>query len=234
MRLLVVEDDRDLNRQLVAALEGAGYAVDRAFDGEEGHFLGDTEPYDAIVLDIGLPKLDGIRVLEQWRAAGRTAPVLILTARDSWSEKVRGFDAGADDYVAKPFHMEEILARLRALLRRATGHASPELASGAVRLDTRAGRVLVDGNPVKLTSHEYRLLSYLMHHAGRIVSRAELVEHLYDQDFDRDSNTIEVFVGRLRKKLGVDLIQTIRGLGYLVEAQGAAEPGAPQRGAAVP
>jgi two-component system OmpR family response regulator len=228
VRLLVVEDDRDLNRQLTAALEGAGYAVDRAFDGEEGQFLGDTEPYDAIVLDIGLPKMDGIAVLESWRAAGRTAPVLILTARDRWSDKVRGFDAGADDYVAKPFHVEEILARIRALLRRATGHASAELSSGPVRLDTRAGRVLVDGNPVKLTSHEYRLLSYLMHHAGRIVSRAELVEHLYDQDFDRDSNTIEVFVGRLRKKLGVDLIQTMRGLGYLVETSELAEGGKPQ------
>ncbi len=216
MRLLVVEDDRDLNRQLVAALEGAGYAVDRAFDGEEGHFLGDTEPYDAVVLDIGLPKQDGIAVLETWRSAGRSMPVLILTARDRWSDKVRGFDAGADDYVAKPFHMEEVLARVRALLRRAAGHATAELSCGPVTLDTRAGRVVVDGNPVKLTSHEYRLLSYLMHHAGRVVSRAELVEHLYDQDFDRDSNTIEVFVGRLRRKLGVEIIQTMRGLGYLV------------------
>ncbi|WP_131115926.1 response regulator transcription factor [Lichenihabitans psoromatis] len=217
MRLLVVEDDKDLNRQLFTALEGAGYAVDRAYDGEEAQFLGETEPYDAIVLDLGLPKKDGVSVLEAWRAAGRSAPVLILTARDRWSDKVRGFDAGADDYVAKPFHMEEVLARLRALLRRSAGHATAELVSGLVRLDTRASRVLVDGNPVKLTSHEYRLLSYLMHHAGRVVSRAELVEHLYDQDFDRDSNTIEVFVGRLRKKLGVDLIQTMRGLGYLVE-----------------
>ncbi len=228
MRLLVVEDDKDLNRQLVAALERGGYAVDRAFDGEEGHFLGETEPYDAVVLDIGLPKMDGIAVLERWRASGRMVPVLILTARDRWSDKVRGFDAGADDYVAKPFHVEEILARLRALVRRASGHASPELSSGHVRLDTRAGRVLVDGTPVKLTSHEFRLLSYLMHHAGRIVSRAELVEHLYDQDFDRDSNTIEVFVGRLRKKLGVDLIQTMRGLGYLVEPSEAAAAGASQ------
>ncbi|HEX4768718.1 MAG TPA: response regulator transcription factor [Lichenihabitans sp.] len=229
MRLLVVEDDRDLNRQLATALEGAGYAVDRAFDGEEGHFLGDTEPYDAVVLDIGLPKQDGISVLEAWRGAGRSMPVLILTARDRWSDKVRGFDAGADDYVAKPFHMEEVLARVRALLRRATGHASAELSCGSVTLDTRAGRVVVDGNQVKLTSHEYRLLSYLMHHAGRVVSRAELVEHLYDQDFDRDSNTIEVFVGRLRRKLGVDIIQTMRGLGYLVsppEEAGAA-PKAP-------
>ena len=224
MRLLVIEDDKDLNRQLATALEGAGYAVDRAFDGEEGHFLGDTEPYDAVVLDIGLPKQDGISVLEAWRGAGRTMPVLILTARDRWSDKVRGFDAGADDYVAKPFHMEEVLARVRALLRRAAGHASAELSCGPVTLDTRAGRVVVDGNQVKLTSHEYRLLSYLMHHAGRVVSRAELVEHLYDQDFDRDSNTIEVFVGRLRRKLGVEVIQTMRGLGYLVSPPEEAGP----------
>jgi two-component system OmpR family response regulator len=217
MRLLVVEDDRDLNRQIVAALEQSGYAVDRAFEGEQGHFLGETEPYDAIVLDIGLPKKDGITILEEWRAAGRTTPVLILTARDRWSEKVQGFDAGADDYVAKPFHMEELLARIRALLRRATGHVTNEIACGAVRLDTKSGRVVVDGAPVKLTSHEYRLLAYLMHHAGRVVSRSEIIEHLYDQDFDRDSNTVEVFVGRLRKKLGVDLIQTVRGLGYMAE-----------------
>ncbi|MFG1427596.1 response regulator transcription factor [Roseixanthobacter glucoisosaccharinicivorans] len=218
MRLLVVEDDPDLNRQLVTALGDAGYAVDTAFDGEEGRHLGETEPYDAVVLDIGLPKLDGISVLEAWRRARRTMPVLILTARDRWSDKVQGFDAGADDYVAKPFHMEEVLARIRALLRRATGHATSELVCGAVRLDTRSGRVTVAGNAIKLTSHEYRLLSYLMHHTGRVVSRAELVEHLYDQDFDRDSNTIEVFVGRLRKKIDCDLIQTVRGLGYLLVA----------------
>ena len=218
MRLLVVEDDQDLNRQIVKALEDAGYAVDRAFDGEEGHFLGDTEPYDAVVLDVGLPKIDGIAVLERWRRAGRTMPVLILTARDRWSDKVMGFDSGADDYVAKPFHMEEVLARLRALIRRTTGHATNELSCGPVSLDARAGRVVVDGNPVKLTSHEYRLLAYLMHHTGRVVSRTELVEHLYDQDFDRDSNTIEVFVGRLRKKLAVDLIQTVRGMGYVLAA----------------
>ena len=177
-----------------------------------------------MVLDIGLPKQDGISVLEALRAGGKLTPVLILTARDRWSDKVRGFDAGADDYVAKPFHMEEVLARLRALLRRATGHATAEFVAGPVRLDTRASRVVVDGNAVKLTSHEYRLLSYLMHHAGRVVSRSELVEHLYDQDFDRDSNTIEVFVGRLRKKLGVDVIQTMRGLGYLIEASAPAAP----------
>lgn len=219
MRLLVVEDDRDLNRQIVGALEAAGYAVDRAFDGEEAWFLGDTEPYDAVVLDIGLPKRDGVSVLEAWRKSGRAMPVLILTARDRWSDKVQGFDAGADDYVAKPFHMEEVLARIRALLRRAAGHATSELVAGPVRLDARGGRVTVNGVAVKLTSHEYRLLSYLMHHSGRIVSRTEIVEHLYEQDFDRDSNTIEVFVGRLRKKLGVDVIQTARGLGYIVETE---------------
>jgi two-component system OmpR family response regulator len=218
MRLLVIEDDPDLNRQLAAALEAAGYAVDRAYDGEEGRFLGDTETYDAVVLDLGLPKMDGISVLEAWRQAGRTMPVLILTARDRWSEKVQGFDAGADDYVPKPFHMEEVLARLRALLRRAAGQATSEFTCGPVRLDARAGRVTVAGAPVRLTSHEYRLLAYLMHQQGRVVSRAEIVEHLYDQDFDRDSNTIEVFVGRLRKKLGVDVIQTVRGLGYMVTA----------------
>ncbi len=220
MRLLVVEDDPDLNRQLCTALTDAGYAVDKAFDGEEGHYLGDSEPYDAVVLDLGLPKMDGISVLESWRRNGKDTPVLILTARDRWSEKVQGFDAGADDYVAKPFHMEEVLARIRALLRRATGHASSELSCGPVRLDTRTSRVTVDGNPIRLTSHEYRLLAYLMHHNGRVVSRTELVEHLYDQDFDRDSNTIEVFVGRLRKKLGIDVIQTIRGLGYRINAPG--------------
>jgi len=214
MRLLIVEDDKDLNRQLMTALEEAGYAVDTAFDGEEGHFLGDTEPYDAVVLDLGLPSLDGLSVLEKWRRDGRTMPVLILTARDRWSDKVAGIDAGADDYVAKPFHMEEILARVRALVRRAAGHASNELTCGQVRLDLRAGRVTVDGAPIKLTSHEYRLLSYLLHHQGKVISRTELTEHLYDQDFDRDSNTVEVFVGRLRKKIGADMIETIRGLGY--------------------
>ena len=216
MRLLVVEDDPDLRRQLTAALADAGYAVDAAKDGEEGHFLGDTEPYDAVVLDLGLPIIDGVSVLEKWRRAGRKMPVLILTARDRWSDKVAGFDAGADDYVAKPFHMEEVLARIRALLRRAAGHATSELWVGPVVLDTKSSRVSVDGMPVKLTSLEFRLLSYLMHHKGKVVSRTELVEHLYDQDFDRDSNTVEVFVGRLRKKLGVDVLHTIRGMGYTV------------------
>jgi two-component system OmpR family response regulator len=216
MRLLVVEDDADLNRQLVQALGDAGYAVDSAHDGEEGHFLGDTEPYDAVILDLGLPVMDGITVLERWRRDGRTTPVLILTARDRWSEKVAGFDAGADDYVAKPFHMEEVLARLRALVRRAAGHASAEFSCGPVHLDTRSAKVTVEGHAIKLTAQEYRLLAYLMHHQDKIVSRTELTEHLYDQDFDRDSNTIEVFVGRLRKKLGADVIETVRGMGYRV------------------
>ncbi|MGD1935672.1 MAG: response regulator transcription factor [Candidatus Phaeomarinobacter sp.] len=214
MRVLVVEDDVDISRQLVTVLTDAGYAVDAAADGEEGHFLGETEPYDAILLDLGLPALDGVTVLERWRRAGIKTPVLILTARDRWSDKVAGFDAGADDYVAKPFYVEEVLARLRALVRRAAGHATSELECGPLRLDTRAARVSIDGNPIKLTALEYRLLAYLMMHKGRVVSRTELVEHLYDQDFDRDSNTIEVFVGRVRKKLGVNLIQTVRGLGY--------------------
>ena len=214
MRILVVEDDADLNRQLVDMLVEAGYAVDKAFDGEEGHFLGDTEPYDAVILDIGLPEMDGITVLENWRRDGRKMPVLMLTARDRWSDKVAGIDAGADDYVAKPFHTEEVLARLRALIRRAAGHASSEITIGDVSLDTKQSRVTMEGKPVKLTSHEFRLLSYLMHHQGEIVSRTELIEHLYDQDFDKDSNTIEVFVGRLRKKLHSDVIETVRGLGY--------------------
>jgi two-component system OmpR family response regulator len=217
VRLLVVEDDKDINRQVVAALEEAGYVADKAYDGEEGGYLGESEPYDAIILDMGLPKADGVTVLQKWRRAGVKTPVIILTARDRWSDKVDGFDAGADDYVTKPFHMEELMARVRALLRRAAGHASSQISCGPVTLDTRSGKVFVDGAQVKLTSHEYRLLSYLMHHTGRVVSRAELTEHLYDQDFDRDSNTIEVFVGRLRKKLAVDLIQTVRGLGYLVD-----------------
>lgn len=225
MRILVVEDDQDLNRQLCEALEEQGYVIDRAFDGEEGHFLGDTEPYDAIVLDIGLPEMDGITVLEKWRADGRNMPVLILTARDRWSDKVAGIDAGADDYVTKPFHVEEVLARIRALIRRASGHASSEIVCGPLRLDTKSSKASVDGSVLKLTSHEFRLLSYLMHHMGEVVSRTELVEHMYDQDFDRDSNTIEVFVGRLRRKLGVDLIETVRGLGYRMRTPDGAESG---------
>jgi two-component system OmpR family response regulator len=218
MRVLVVEDDRDLNKQLVQALKENGYVVDTAFDGEEAHFLGDTEPYDAVILDIGLPQKDGLSVLEQWRRDGRAMPVLLLTARDRWSDKVQGIDAGADDYVAKPFHVEEVLARIRALVRRAAGHASNDLVMGPLRLDLRTSRVTINGTPIKLTSHEYKVLEYLMHHPAKVISRSELTEHLYDQDFDRDSNTIEVFVGRLRRKLGVDMIETVRGMGYRISA----------------
>ena len=220
MRILVIEDDNDLNRQLTDTLKEAGYVVDQAFDGEEGHYLGETEPYDAVILDIGLPEMDGVTVLEKWRAAGKAMPVLMLTARDRWSDKVAGIDAGADDYVTKPFHVEEVLARIRALIRRAAGHASSEIVCGTVRLDTKGAKATVGGVALKLTSHEFRLLSYLMHHMDQVVSRTELVEHMYDQDFDRDSNTIEVFVGRLRKKIGLDLIETVRGLGYRMQAPG--------------
>ena len=221
MRILVVEDNADLRRQLAEALSQSGYAVDLASDGEDGHFLGDTEPYDAVILDLGLPKMDGVTVLERWREDGRDFPVLILTARDRWSEKVAGFDAGADDYLTKPFITEELLARLRALLRRATGHSAAALECGELRVDTRSARATVKGAPIKLTAHEYRVLAYLIHHQGRVVPRTELVEHIYDQDFDRDSNTIEVFIGRLRKKIGSDRIQTERGFGYrLINPEG--------------
>ena len=212
MRLLLIEDEPDIGRQLKAALSDAGYVVDLARDGEEGQFLGETEPYDAVVLDLGLPKVDGVSVLERWRRAGLSTPVLILTARGAWSDKVAGFDA--DDYLTKPFHTEELLARLRALLRRAAGHAQPQLSCGDLRLDPKAARASVNGEPLRLTSLEYRLLHYMIMHNERVISRTELVEHLYDQDFDRDSNTIEVFIGRLRKKVGADRIETVRGLGY--------------------
>ena len=214
MRILLVEDEPALAAQLTEGIRSAGYVVDVAGNGLDGHFMGNTEPYDAVVLDIGLPQMDGITVLRKWRAAGRSMPVLILTARDTWHEKVAGIDAGADDYLAKPFHMEELLARLRALIRRAGGHASTELVCGPLTLDTRSSRVSVDGAALTLTSHEYRVLAYLMHHQGEIVSRGDLTEHIYAQDFDRDSNTVEVFIARLRKKLPPGLIETVRGLGY--------------------
>ncbi len=217
MRILIVEDEPTLGQQLKTTMENAGYAVDLSTDGEDGHFLGSNESYDAVILDLGLPKVDGLTVLDRWRKEGLKFPVLVLTARDGWSDKVAGLDAGADDYLAKPFQTEELIARLRALIRRASGNASSELTAGAVRLDARSGRVTLDGSPVKLTAQEYKLLSYLMHHKGKVVSRTELIEHIYDQDFDRDSNTIEVFVTRIRKKLGQEVISTIRGLGYSLE-----------------
>jgi len=219
MRILVIEDEPTLQAQLAEALAAAGYVTDRADNGVDAHFLGDSEPYDAAILDLGLPRMDGLTVLRKWRAAGRTMPVLILTARDSWHEKVAGIDAGADDYLAKPFHMEELLARLRALIRRAGGHASAEIACGPLVLDTRQGRAMLDGQTLTLTSHEFRVLSYLMHHQGEAISRSDLVEHIYAQDFDRDSNTVEVFIARLRKKLPPGMIETVRGLGYRLRAQ---------------
>ena len=214
MRILVVEDEAVLSKQIGAALEAAGYAVDCAADGERGDFLARTEAYDAVVLDIGLPKVDGLTVLRRWRNAGLNVPVLVLTARDSWHEKVQGIDGGADDYVGKPFRMEEVLARVRALIRRASGQVASEIRLGGLVLDPRAAKVTLDGAAVKLTSHEYRVLAYLMHHRGRVVSQSELSEHIYAQDFDRDSNTVEVFVARLRRKVGSSLIETVRGLGY--------------------
>jgi len=214
MRVLVVEDDHRLAQQISDALQVAGYSVDVSMDGEEGQFLGETSFYDAVILDLGLPKVDGLTLLSRWRESGLSMPVLILTARERWSEKVSGFDAGADDYVTKPFHTEELLARLRALIRRSAGHALPVLKCGPIQLDTRSGRVMLDGAAVVLTAQELKVLNYLMHHVGKVISRTELTEHIYDQDFDRDSNTIEVFVGRLRKKLGRQYILTIRGRGY--------------------
>jgi two-component system, OmpR family, response regulator len=216
MRLLIVEDEELLARQLSAAFTAAGYAVDVAHDGERADFLAHTEAYDAALLDLGLPKIDGLTLLRRWRESGLTLPVLVLTARGSWSEKVQGIDGGADDYVVKPFQMEEVLARVRALIRRASGQLQSELRHGALVLDPRNARVTLDGVAVRLTSHEYRVLSYLMHHRGRVVSQAELTEHIYSQDFDRDSNTVEVFIARLRRKLGATLIETVRGLGYRI------------------
>tara|TARA_B100000941_G_scaffold277743_1_gene241500 strand:- start:404 stop:1066 length:663 start_codon:yes stop_codon:yes gene_type:complete len=214
MRILVVEDDPNLNKQVKNALEDNGYSVDIALDGEEGHFLGDTEPYDAVVLDLGLPKIDGLTVLENWRKENKKFPVLILTARDRWSEKVNGFDAGADDYVTKPFQMEELLARLRALIRRSAGHATSDIECGPLKIDTKLNKVFINGTKLKLTSHEYKIIEYFLHHQDKVISRTELTEHIYDQDFDRDSNTIEVFIGRLRKKIGNNMIKTERGYGY--------------------
>jgi two-component system, OmpR family, response regulator len=217
VRVLVVEDEAALTRQLATALGAAGYAVDCAGDGIRAEFLGATERYDAVVLDLGLPAMDGLTLLRRWREGGVTAPVLVLTARGTWHEKVVGIDSGADDYVTKPFQIEEVLARLRALIRRASGQAMPALRCGGIVLDPRAARVTKNGAPVRLTSHEFRVLSYLMHHRGRVVSQSELAEHIYARDADRDSNTVEVFVARLRKKVGARAIATVRGLGYRME-----------------
>ena len=218
MRILLVEDDRKISRDVSEALQAAGYAVDSVANGEDAWFQGDTEEYDAVVLDLGLPGLDGLSVLKRWRAGGQQRPVLVLTARGSWTERVEGIDAGADDYLVKPFQMDELLARVRALIRRSVGLGQPVLTAGPVILDPRQMKVTVSGKPIALSPLEYRLLAYLMHHRGRVVSQIELTEHLYAQDFERDSNAIEVIIGRLRKKLGVDLVETRRGFGYLVSA----------------
>jgi two-component system OmpR family response regulator len=215
--VLVVEDEARLARQLADALGGAGYAVDAAGDGARADYLARTETYDVVVLDLGLPGVDGLAVLRGWRQAGLQLPVLVLTARDSWHDKVLGIDGGADDYVTKPFQIEEVLARVRGLIRRASGRAAPDLQCGALVVDPRGARVTVGGQPVKLTSHEFRVLSYLMHHRDRVVPQSELTDHIYARDADRDSNTVEVFVARLRRKLGAGFIETVRGLGYRMQ-----------------
>ncbi len=216
MRLLIVEDEERLARHLASAFESSGYAVDLAFEGERADYLLQTEQYDAAILDLGLPKIDGVTVLRRCRSAANAVPILVLTARGSWHEKVEAIDLGADDYVVKPFQMEEVMARVRALIRRAAGQLQAELRHGALTLDPRVAKVTLNGAPVRLTSHEYRVLSYLMHHRERIVSQMELTEHIYAQDFERDSNTVEVFIGRLRRKLGPAAIETVRGLGYRI------------------
>jgi two-component system, OmpR family, response regulator len=214
LRILVVEDEKKVADDLADALTASCYVVERAIDGETAWFKGDTEDYDLVVLDFGLPKLDGSQVLRKWRANDRVMPVLVLTARDSWSEKVDAIDGGADDYLTKPFRMEELLARVRALLRRQTKHASAVLTVGDLTLDTRHSRLTRNGIPIEISPLEYRLVDYLMHHAGRAVSQIELTEHVYSQDFERDSNAMEVLVARLRRKLGADTIKTRRGFGY--------------------
>jgi two-component system OmpR family response regulator len=214
VRVLIVEDEPALSQQMVRALGEAGYVIDTAADGAGADFSVRTESYDAILLDLGLPGVDGLTLLRGWRDTGLSVPVLVLTARGSWHDKVIGIDGGADDYVTKPFHVEEVLARLRALLRRAGGQGAPALQCGAIVLDPRTARVTLHGAPVRLTSHEFRVLSYLMHHRSRIVAPGELNEHIYARDADRDSNTVEVFIARLRKKIGAGAIETVRGLGY--------------------
>jgi two-component system OmpR family response regulator len=214
VRVLIAEDEPAIAEQLRAALGDAGYAVDVAADGDRADFLVATEHYDAVLLDLGLPRVDGLTLLQRWRRDGVAAPVLVLTARGTWHEKVTGIDAGADDYVAKPFEIAEVLARVRALIRRASGHAAPSLSAGDITLDPRLGRVSRAGVAVRLTSHEFRVLSYLMHHPGRVIPQSELTNHIYAENADRDSNTVEVFIARLRKKLGGDTIETVRGLGY--------------------
>jgi two-component system OmpR family response regulator len=217
MRVLVVEDELKLAERIAASLTAAGLTVDIAEDGAQAQFLGVTEPYDAAVLDLGLPRIDGLSVLEHWRAHDRKMPVLILTARARWHEKLAGFNAGADDYLTKPFELEELVVRIKALIRRSTGHATSILECGALRLDINAARFDYGGEPIELTAQEYRILDFLMHHAGRVVTRTEMMEHIYARDADSDSNVIDVLIGRIRKKLPAAMLQTVRGQGFVLK-----------------
>ncbi|MCF6343821.1 MAG: response regulator transcription factor [Devosiaceae bacterium] len=217
MRALIIEDDEKIGASISTALELAGFLTVLEKDGEEGWFLGSSEPFDVIILDLGLPTLDGLTILKRWRKENCITPVLILTARGNWDERVEGIDSGADDYLVKPYRSEELVARVRSLVRRSTGHAAPNIEVGDIVLDTRQMRVSRDGQPIPLTPQEYRLVSYLMHNNNRVVDQMELTEHLYSQDFERDSNSIEVLVGRTRRKLGKNSIKTRRGFGYIME-----------------
>ncbi len=220
MRILLVEDDQRIARNVAEALGEAGYLVDCEGDGEQAWFKGDTEDYSAAILDLGLPHVDGLTILKRWRANGRAMPILILTSRDTWAERVEGINSGADDYLPKPFKMEELLARLRAIVRRSTGLFAPVITAGPLSLDTRQMRLTCDGAPINLTPQEYRLLSYLMHHSGRVVPHAELMEQLFSHDSDKNGNAIEVLIGRVRKKIGFDCIETRRGFGYIIGGDG--------------
>lgn len=217
MRILIVEDDAELAARVLRAFQAEGFIVETAIDGEHADFLGGTEQYDAAVLDLGLPKLDGTGVLQRWRKIGARFPVLVLTARERWHDKLAAFNAGADDYLVKPFEMPELVVRIKALIRRSAGHVEPDLSCGPLLLDTHAARFLLDGVPMQLTAQEYRILGYLMHHKGRVVSRSELIEHVYERDLDHDSNVIDVLIGRIRRKLGIDLIHTQRGIGFRLD-----------------
>jgi two-component system, OmpR family, response regulator len=218
MRVLVAEDDPEIASRVAAALTEAGYAVDRATDGTQIEFLGQTESYDLAVLDLGLPGMDGLTVLHRWRETGKNFPVLVLTARARWHDKLAGFNAGADDYLTKPFQMEELVVRARALIRRSAGHAASVLRCGPLEFDAGAARFSVDGSALTLTAQEFRILAYLMHHPDKLVTRGELGEHVYEGGFDPDSNVLDVLIGRIRRKLGASLIHTVRGQGFRLSA----------------
>ncbi|MBW8366578.1 MAG: response regulator transcription factor [Arenimonas sp.] len=216
MRILVAEDDAALRKRVAAALHEAGFAVDAVADGGQAEFLGQTEDFDAAVLDLGLPGMDGLSALARWRDAGRDFPVLVLTARSRWHDKLAGFNAGADDYLTKPFQLEELIVRLRALIRRSAGHAHPRLACGPLALDVNAGRFSLAGDPLALTAQEFRILAYFMHHPGKVIGRGALGEHVYEGGFDPDSNALDVLIGRIRRKLGPGLLHTVRGQGFVL------------------